>query len=55
MAKRPVNYVGNLGLVDEAAVTAYANAKIAEADAYAVFRLSRIAQFQSEKEAIINS
>lgn len=55
MAKRPANYVGQLGLVDEAAVLAYANVEIAKADTYAVFRLNRIAQFNSEKDAILNS
>lgn len=55
MITRPANYVGQLGLVDEAAVLAYANSKIADADTYAVFRLNRIAQFQQEKAAILNS
>lgn len=54
MEKRPSNYVGMLGLNDEAAVVAYAVTKINEADTYAVFRLSRIAQFQAERTAIIN-
>lgn len=55
MVKRPANYVGQLGLETEAAVLAYAEAKIAEADVYAVYRLNRIAQFQAEKDAILNS
>ena len=55
MLKRPASYVGMAGLVDEAAVTAYATTKVAEADAYGVFRLNRIAQFQTEKETILNS
>lgn len=55
MAKRPANYVGLGGLVDESAVKAYAETKIAEADAYAIFRLTRIAKFQSDREAILNS
>lgn len=55
MLKRPAAYVGMAGLVDEAAVTAYATTKVAEADAYGVFRLNRIAQFQTEKESIFNS
>jgi hypothetical protein len=54
MLKRPANYVTVGGLADEAAVTAYATAKIAEADAYGVFRLNRMAQFEAEKNAILN-
>lgn len=56
MKKRPSNYVDNdLGLVDEDAVTAYADDKISASDAYAVYRLKRIAQYQAEKEAILNA
>ncbi len=55
MLKRPANYVStDLGLVDEAAVTTYATAKLGEADAYGIFRLKRIAQYQTEKAAILN-
>lgn len=54
MLKRPEAYAGMAGLVDQAAVTAYATTKVAEADAYGVFRLNRIAQFQTEKDAILN-
>lgn len=49
MAKRPGNYVGVSGLIDEAAVLAYAEGKLAEADAYAVFRLNKLAKFKSDK------
>lgn len=52
MAKRPANYVGELGLIDEAAVLAYANAEIAKADAYAIYRMNRILQFQTAKAAL---
>jgi len=55
MVKRPASYVGELGLVDEAAVLSYASTKIAEADAYAIYRLNRIVQFQTERDAIINA
>ena len=55
MLSRPANYVDiDLGLVDEAAVLAYATAKLNEADAYGVSRLKRIAQFTAEKQAITN-
>jgi len=54
MKKRPTNYVDvDLGLVDEAAVTAFAGSKLSASDAYGVFRLKRIAQYQSEKSAIL--
>ena len=52
MAKRPANYVGELGLVDEGAVEAYAKSKVAEADAYAIYRLKRIAKFQADRLAL---
>tara|TARA_R110001599_G_scaffold21054_3_gene78617 strand:- start:90 stop:545 length:456 start_codon:yes stop_codon:yes gene_type:complete len=53
MLKRPASYVDiNLGLDDEAAVLAYAQTKIALSDAYGVFRLKRIGQYQAEKAAI---
>ena len=55
MLKRPANYVDvELGLSDVAAVEAYATAKISASDAYGVFRLKRIAQYQTEKAAIEN-
>lgn len=54
MVKRPANYIdGDLGLADEAAVTTYAEAKLALADTYGVFRLKRIAQYEAEKAAIL--
>ena len=54
MLKRPANYVDiDLGFVDEAAVTAYANSKISASDAYGVFRMKRIAQFEAEKQTIL--
>lgn len=53
MIKRPANYVdAELGFADEAAVTAYANAKISAADAYGVFRMKRIAKFEADKAAL---
>lgn len=53
MIKRPENFVDPaLGLNDESEVLAYANAKIAIADAYGVFRMKRIGQFESEKAAL---
>lgn len=56
MKKRPANYVDNeLGLADEAAVTAYADSKLADADAYGVYRLKRITQYHTEKEGIENA
>jgi hypothetical protein len=54
MLKRPESYVDEtLGFVDAAAVTAYATAKIATSDAYGVYRMKRIAQFETEKAAIL--
>ena len=54
MLKRPLSYVDpELGLIDEAAVTAYATAKIASSDAYGIFRLKRINQYTAEKTAIL--
>jgi len=56
MIKRPASYVDpELGFADESAVTAYANAKIAASDAYGVFRLKRIGQFESEKATILGA
>lgn len=52
MVKRPSNYVGNLGLVDEQAVLDFANAKLALADAYAIFRLERINTYGINKANI---
>lgn len=54
MKKRPANYVDvDLGLADEAAVTAYADSKLAASDAYGVFRMKRIGQYQAEKAVIL--
>lgn len=54
MKTRPANYVDtDLGLADEAAVIAYADTKLAAADAYGVYRLKRIAQYQAEKAIIL--
>lgn len=54
MLKRPLSYIDiELGLADEAAVTAYAIARINASDAYGVFRLKRINQYQAEKAAIL--
>ena len=56
MKKRPANYVDtDLGLADEAAVIAYADSKLVIADAYGVYRLKRIAQYQAEKAAILGA
>jgi stalled ribosome rescue protein Dom34 len=54
MKVRPANYVDtDLGLADEAAVIAYADTKLSAADAYGVYRLKRIAQYQAEKAVIL--
>ena len=54
MVKRPASYVdAALGLNTEAEVTAYASARLDGADAYGIFRLKRIAQYQAEKTAIL--
>lgn len=56
MLKRPANYVdAEIGLADEAAVTAFAQGKIAEGDAYALFRIKRIAQYEAAKTAIMGA
>ena len=56
MLQRPANYVDTeLNLADEAAVTAYAEGKLAQADAYALYRLKRIEKFNADKLAVINS
>lgn len=56
MLKRPENYVDvSLGLTSAGEVTAYANTKLAEADAYGLFILKRRAQFTADKEAILNA
>ena len=53
MLLRPAAYVDlDLGFADEAAVIAYATARISAADDYAKYRLKRIAQYQDEKAAI---
>lgn len=55
MKQVPANYVGFQGLVDEAAVTAYADTQLAAADNYAKFRLGKIKDFQDAKAAILGS
>jgi hypothetical protein len=55
MQSRSANYIGVASLPDEASVAAYADTQLALADTYAKWRLSRIAQFQTEKSAILNS
>lgn len=53
MLSRPANYVDSeLGFNSEAEVTAYAQAKLNAADAYGIFRLKRIAQYEAEKAAL---
>lgn len=54
MLKRPENYLA-AGFKDAAAVLAYANENIAHADAYAIFRLARIAKFNADKAAALNA
>ncbi len=54
MLKRPAGYVdAELGLNSIAEVEAYAAAKIASSDAYGVYRLKRISQYQVEKASIM--
>lgn len=54
MLKRPSSYIdATLGFNDEATVTAYATSKIIASDEYGVFRMKRIAQFESEKQTIL--
>ncbi len=55
MKSRPANYVGMMGLMDEASVIAYVDAKLLLADNYAKWRLTRIAQFQEEKATIMGA
>jgi len=56
MLKRPENYIdATLGFSSEAEVTTYAMSKISTSDAYGVFRLKRIAQYQAEKTAILGA
>lgn len=55
MLSRPASFVGQLGLVDEAAVLAYANTQLAAMDGFALYRLNRIEQFRNDRDAIINS
>lgn len=55
MKSRPANYVGMMGLMDEASVITYVDAKLLLADNYAKWRLTRIAQFQAEKATIMGA
>lgn len=55
MKKRPANYIdAELGFNNEADVIAYTDTKLALADGYGIFRMKRIAQFNAEKQAILN-
>lgn len=55
MSKRPAKYVdATLGFNSAAEVKAYADAKLDDMDAYGIFRLKRLAQYQAEKAAILN-
>lgn len=54
MMESPADFVG-ADFVDEAAVLAFAGAKLLAIKNYALFRLARIKQFQAEKEAILDS
>lgn len=55
MLAKPALWVGKLGLTDEAAVTAYATAKIEVIEQYAVWRMERIAQFKIERDQILGA
>jgi len=55
MQVRPANYLGVNGLTTEAEVTAYAATQLDALDAFAVYRLNRLAQFQSDRAAVLNS
>ena len=53
MLARPANYVNtDLGLADEQAVIDYATEKLNAADAYAVYRMNRIKQYEADKAAL---
>lgn len=54
MMESPADFVGD-DFADEAAVLAFAGAKLLIIKNYALFRLARIKQFQTEKAAILNS
>jgi hypothetical protein len=54
MSKRPAKYVDpTIGLNNASAVKVYADAKLDDMDAYGIFRLKRLAQYQAEKTAIL--
>lgn len=56
MIKRPASYIdAELGFNDEDAVLAYANSKLEASDAYGLYRLKRIGQYQAAKQAIENA
>ena len=55
MQARPANYLGVNGLTTEAEVTSYAATQLDALDAFAVYRLHRLAQFQSDRAAVLNS
>lgn len=52
MLDKPSLFAGKLGFTDNASVTTFATAKMASAEAYAVYRMERIAQFQADKAAL---
>jgi hypothetical protein len=55
MLKRPENFIdASIGFNDKASVLSYASEKIAEYDAYGLFRFKRISEFKTKKEDIIN-
>ena len=51
----PSNFLEVLGVATDAEVLAYADVKVAEADGYAVYRLQRIATYETNKQTIIDS
>jgi len=53
MKESPADFIG-ADFADEAAVIAFADAKLATIKAYAIYRLNRIKQFQTERDAILN-
>jgi len=56
MVKRPANYIDvDLGFSDESAVLSFANSKLLLADAYGVFRMKRLVQYEVEKTALLGA
>lgn len=56
MIKRPSNYIDeSLGFLTENDVTNFANAKIALADQYGIFRMKKIKQFELDRAGLNDS